>query len=149
MELNMGSNVFRGANGVIKLDGREQIVIEVRPEPQLLLTMDVYDIGGSQLAHLRRNTWAFNSKNRFELQTSATLALFTYPLWSKIVDKQSGNVILDIHLVREDTVHVVSGTLYSHKGQLFEVTPHYLRFAANPKIFGNVHDLRGAPVVIT
>lgn len=148
MELNIGSNMYRGANGIIKLDGREQVVIEIRPDPQLLLTTDLYDAGGSQLAHLRRNTWAFNSKNRFEVQTSATLALFSYPLWYKIVDKQTGTTILDIHLVREDTVHVLSGALYSHKGQLFEITPHYWRFAENPKLFGNVQDVRGGPVVI-
>jgi len=44
IELHVGSNVFRTTNGVIKLQGKEQLVLEVRPDPPtLLLTMDLYD----------------------------------------------------------------------------------------------------------
>ena len=32
MELNIGSNVYRNANGVLILEGKEQIVIEARGE---------------------------------------------------------------------------------------------------------------------
>lgn len=148
MELKVGSNVFRGASGVLKLEGKEQLVIEIRQDPQVLLTMDFYDPGGGHIAHLRRNVWGFNSKNRLELKTSASLSLFTYPASYRISDRQTGETLLDLELVKADTVHVVSARIYSHKGHLLEVTPHYWRFAAQPKMFGSVQDLRGAAVVI-
>ena len=59
MELNIGSNVYRNANGVLTLERKEQIVIEARSEsPQLLVTADLYDAKGDHVAHLRRNVWA-------------------------------------------------------------------------------------------
>ena len=49
LELHVGSNVFRTTNGVIKLQGKEQIVLEVQHEPPaLLLTMDFYDEQGQR-----------------------------------------------------------------------------------------------------
>jgi|SRR5687767_11385492 hypothetical protein len=150
MELNIGSNIYRNANGVLTLDGKEQIVIEARGEsPQLLVTADFYDAKGTHVAHLRRNVWAFNFKTRFELETSPTLSLFSYPTGLKIVDKETGQTILDITLVKEAMVHIASGRLYTHKGQLLDITPHCWRFPAYPAMFGSVQDIRGGAVVIS
>ena len=149
MELNIGSNIYRNTNGILSLEGKEQIVIETRGEsPQLLVTADLYDVKGDQVAHLRRNVWAFNFKTRFQLETSAALSLFTYPAWLKIVDKDTAEVVLDITLVKEATVHILNGRLYSHKGQLWDITPHRWRFPGSPAIFGSVQDRRGGAVVI-
>jgi hypothetical protein len=150
MELNIGSNIYRNANGVLKLEGKEQVVIEVRGDsPQLFVTADLYDAKGAQVAHLRRNVWAFNFKTRFELETSPTLSLFSYPTGLKIVDKETGQTILDITLVKEAMVHIASGRLYTHKGQLLDITPHCWRFPAYPAMFGSVQDIRGGAVVIS
>ena len=47
LELHVGSNIFRSTNGVIKFQGKEQIVLEVQPDPPaLFLTMDFYDEQG-------------------------------------------------------------------------------------------------------
>lgn len=149
MELNIGSNIYRNANGVLKLEGKEQVVIEIRGEsPQLLVTADLYDAKGGHVAHLRRNTWAFNFKSRFELNTSPPLSLFTYPTWLKIVDKETAEPVLDINLVKEATVHIVNSRLYSHKGQLLDITPHCWRFPGCPAMFSSVQDIRGGSVVI-
>jgi len=149
MELNIGSNIYRNANGVLTLEGKEQIVIEARGEsPQLFVTADLYDAKGDHVAHLRRNVWAFNFKTRFELETSATLSLFTYPAWLKIFDKETSEAVLDINLAKEATVHIVNGRLYSHKGQLWDITPHCWRFPGSPAIFGSVQDIRGGAIVI-
>lgn len=150
MELNIGSNIYRNANGVLTLDGKEQIVIETRGEsPQLLVTADFYDAKGTHVAHLRRNVWAFNFKTRFELETSPALSLFSYPTWLKILDKETGETILDITLVKEAMVHIANGRLYTHKGQLLDITPHCWRFPAYPAMFGSVQDIRGGAVVIS
>src|SRR5207249_12124811 len=99
MELNIGSNIFRNTNGVLALQGREQNVLEMRPDQtQLLLTMDLYDKEGSQIAHLRRNSWAFNDKDRFQLSTSpVALSLFRDPVWLKLTDKETGDVVLEVN----------------------------------------------------
>ena len=149
MELNIGSNIYRNANGVLKLEGKEQVVIEVRGDsPQLFVTADLYDAKGTQVAHLRRNVWAFNFKSRFELETSPALSLFTYPTWVKIVDKETAETVFEINLLKEATVQIANGRLYSHKGQLLDITPHCWRFPQCPAMFGSVQDIRGGAVII-
>jgi len=149
MELNIGTNIFRNTNGIVKLHGKEQVFLEVQAEPpSLVMTIDLYDANGSHIAHLRRNKWAFNQKNRFDLQTSTTLALFTYPAWLRIMDKETGDTVLDVNLVKEDTVHILKGKFLTHKGQPFEVTPHFWRLAGIPTMFGSVQDNRGSAITI-
>ncbi|MGH7233637.1 MAG: hypothetical protein ACREJU_20085 [Nitrospiraceae bacterium] len=150
MELNIGTNRFRNANGVIKVQAKEQIVLQIQDEDcRLFLTMDLYDSAGNHLAHLRRNAWAFNTKNRFEIQTSpASGSLFTFPTCLKLLDKESDDPVLDIHLVEKDTIHILHGRVYSYKGQLLEITPHCWRFPGRPTMFGSVQDVRGGMVVI-
>jgi hypothetical protein len=149
MELNIGTNIFRNTNGIVKLQGKEQVFLEVHAEaPALVLTIDLYDPHGSHIAHLRRNKWAFNQKNRFDLQTSTTLALFTYPVSLRILDKETGDTVLDVNLIKEDTVQILQGKFLTHKGQLFEITPHFWRLAGVPTMFGSVQDNRGSAVTI-
>jgi len=149
MELHIGSNVFRNANGILKLAGKEQAGLGIRGQPpQLLVTADLYDAKGAHVAHLRRNVWAFNFKTRFELDTSPALSLFTYPTWLKIFDKDTAETVLDISLTKEATVHILNARLYSHKGDLLDITPHRWRFPGNPAMFGSVQDSRGGAVVI-
>jgi hypothetical protein len=149
MELNIGTNIFRNTNGILKLQGKEQVFLEVHADPPgLVLTIDLYDEHGGHIAHLRRNKWAFNQKNRFDLQTSTALSLFTYPAWLRIVDKETHDAVLDINLVKEDTVHILKGKFLTHKGHPFEITPHYWRLAGIPTMFGNVQDNRGSAVTI-
>src|SRR5213594_3674789 len=129
MELNVGSNIFRNANGVLALQGKEQIVLEMKPDhTQLLLTMDLYDAEGNHLAHLRRNSWAFNDKNRFQLSTSPiALSLFKDPVWLKLTDKETGDVLLEVSAVNKEKVQVLRGRFHTHKGKLVEITSHYCR----------------------
>ena len=55
LELHVGSNVFRNTNGVVKLQGKEQLVLETHPDHMaLLLTMDLYDEQGIRIGHIRR-----------------------------------------------------------------------------------------------
>ena len=68
LELHVGSNIFRTTNGVVKLQGKEQIVIEVQPDPPaLLLTMDFYDERGQRIGHIRRNQLSVVGSARFAL----------------------------------------------------------------------------------
>jgi len=150
MELNVGSNIFRNTNGVLALQGKEQIVLEMKLDhTQLLLTMDIYDAEGNHLAHLRRNTWAFNDKNRFQLSTSpVALSLFTDPVWLKLTDKETGDVLLEVSAVNKEKIQVLRGKFHTHKGKLVEITSHYCRMIGGNKKFCEVADVRGGAVVI-
>ena len=150
MELNIGSNIFRNANGVVKVQEKEQIVLQIGTEEhRLFVTMDLYDAVGHHIAHLRRNSWAFNDKNRFEIRTSPTSeSLFAFPVCLKVMDTQTKEPILEISLVEKSTVHIPQGRVFSHRGQLLEITPHCWRFPGKPTMFGSVQDVRGGVIAI-
>ncbi len=150
LELNIGSNVFRNTNGVVKLQGKEQMVVEFHPEEnQLLLTMDFYDSAGSHVAHLRRNAWAFNTANRFALTTGpASLSLFNGPLWLKVSDRDSGDVALEVTVTHRGKIQIPNGKFYTHKGHLVEITSHYCRVVPGLTLFGDVFETRGGAASI-
>ena len=50
--------------------------------------------------------------------------------------------------MKEATVHIHNGRVYSHKGHALEITPHCWRFLGNAAVFGSVKDIRGGAVVI-
>jgi hypothetical protein len=150
MEINIGTNVFRNSNGVLKVLGKEQIVLQFLPEEnRLLLTMDIYDDRGEHIAHVRRSTWAFNENNRFELTgNQGSLALFSSPSWLKLTDKESGDIVLEASVNDKGHVQIIQGKFYSFKGELIEVTPHCLRLPGKPTKFGDVVDVRGREAVV-
>jgi hypothetical protein len=150
LELNIGSNVFRNTNGVVKLQGKEQMVVEFHPEEnQLLLTMDFYDSAGSHVAHLRRNTWAFNTANRFAFTTGPTsLSLFDGPLWLKVSDRDNGDVVLEVMVTHSGKIRIANGKFYTHKGHLVEITSHYCRVIPGLTLFGDVFETRGGAASI-
>jgi len=150
MELTLGSNSFRNSNGVLKLQGKEQIVLELRAvDHQLLLTMDLYDSAGSHVAHLRRNSWAFNRDNRLAFSASPpSLPLFASPTWLKLTDSETGEIVFEARVVQDDQIQVPNGKFYTHNGQLFEITSHLCRLAGGVTMFGDAFDVGGGAVVI-
>ena len=71
LELHVGSNVFRNTNGVVKLQGKEQLVLETQLEPlMLLLTMDLYDDQGTRVGHIRRNALSAHSAGRYTINVT-------------------------------------------------------------------------------
>jgi hypothetical protein len=60
MELTIGSRVFRGTSGVLTVQGKQQLSLEWGMEAhQLLLTMNLYNAGGTHIARVQRNGWTF------------------------------------------------------------------------------------------
>jgi len=148
MELLLGSNSFRNTNGILKLQGKEQLVLEMPAgERQLFLTMDLYDPEGKHVAHVRRNQLAFNDKDRFALSTSSNiLALFTGPAWVKVTDTTTGGTVLEATVAGQDKVSLVSGKFHTHKGQLIEITPHVCRIQGVLTKFNEVCDVQGGMI---
>lgn len=150
LEIRLGSNAFRNTNGVLKVQGKEQLVLEFQVEQRrLLLTMDFYDGSGSHVAHLRRNRWAFNPGDRFVINTSdSPPSLFPHMPWLRVFDDATGEIVLEAAAVADDKIQVATGKFYSHRGQLIEITSHYCRVGSAFTLFGDAFENRGGPAVI-
>ncbi|HWV46298.1 MAG TPA: hypothetical protein VN039_09825 [Nitrospira sp.] len=150
LELRIGSNIFRSTNGVVKIHGKEQLVLEVKPERGLLLaTLDLYNEHGIRLAHLRRNVLMLNDNGRFTVDVLLGQGLSSVDSPSILVtDLQLGHVVLEARMTSEHRVDLVCGKLYSHKGMLVEITPHYCRIGSGTALFGNIVEARGGPAIL-
>ena len=131
MELNIGSNLIRNTSGVLNVAGREQIVLEIGDDGQLLLTMDLYDAGGKHIAKLRRNAWAFHEGDQFQVTTS--------PGNLTLTDSSNG-VVLRARVLSPHNIEITEGKFFTHNGHLLEITPDYFRIAGKVEMSGNVLD---------
>lgn len=150
LELHVGSNVFRSTNGVIKLQGKEQIVLEVQPQPPaLLLTMDFYDEQGQRIGHLRRNQLSAAGSSRFAVSiTTAPDATIDDPLTVTVSDRATGNTTIEVYLFQRRKIRLTSGNFCTHKGELVSISPHYCRIGTGLTRFGDVVESRGGIAVI-
>lgn len=150
MDLTIGSNSFRNTNGVLTIHGKEQIVFEFALDSdQLLLTMDLYDAAGRQVAHLRRNAWKFNVDDRFAFSTTASSpSLYGSAPWLRLTDQERGETVLEASVADGNKLQILHGNLYTQKGQLLEITSHLCRIAGVVTLFGDTRDARGGAIVI-
>ena len=141
MELNIGSNIIRNTSGILSVQGKEQVSLEIgERDGQLLLNMDIYDSKGNHIAKLHRNAWVFNDKDRFEITTSLESL--------KLTDKNSGNIVVEANVVSEEKIQILRGRFYTHRGHLLEITPQFWRIANSVKMSGNWIDSCGGAVAI-
>jgi len=120
MELTIGSQVVRNTSGVLMVQGKEQICLELGPErDQLLLTMNLYITGGNHVARLRRNAWTFNDHDRFAL----TIALGALTL----VDTTTHDLVLEVRVAGRDAVVIPQASFRTVTGQRVEITPEHCR----------------------
>ncbi len=150
LELRIGSNIFRSTNGVVTIHGKEQLFVELKPELGLLLaTLDLYNERGVRIAHLRRNVLTLNEGERFAVDIPPGQHASSTELPSvRLTDLQSGRVVLEARMASEYRVDLVCGELYSHKGMLVEITPHYCRISSHTTLFGEIMETRGGPAIL-
>jgi hypothetical protein len=149
-ELLIGSNIFRNTNGVVKIQGKEQLVLEARPAQGLLLvTVDLYDATGTQIAHVRRNTLVINQSAQFTIDIhQATTNMPSDAPWVRLYGRQSGEIAFEARVVSDNRIQITSGRFYSHAGALVDITPHYCRIGSGRTLFGDVVESRGKTVVL-
>lgn len=150
LELRIGSNIFRSTNGVVTIHGKEQLVIEAKPEQGLLLTtLDLYNEHGTRIAHLRRNVLTLNEGGRFTVDVRLGQSLSSSDLPSvRLRDLQSGHLVFEARMASDSRVDLVCGRLHSHKGMLVEITSHYCRISSHTTLFREIVEARGGPVVL-
>lgn len=150
LELKIGSNIFRSTNGVVKIHGKEQLAIEMKPEQGLLLiTLDLYNERGARIAHLRRNVLMLNDSGQFTVDVLLGHSRSSVDIPSVLVtDLHSGHVVLEAQTTSEYRVALACGKLYSHKGMPVEITPHYCRIGSGTALFGNVVEAHGGPAIL-
>jgi hypothetical protein len=94
MQLTIGSNHLRSTDGIINIRGKRQIALEWGPMgSELLLTMDLYGVGGAHVA------------SGFHL-----------------VDTKSSQVVLAARVVGKDSVVITQGAFYSFAGHKIKIT---------------------------
>lgn len=150
LELCIGSNIFRNTNGVLKIHGKEQLVIETNREYGLfLITLDLYDGHGTRIAHLRRNALTLNEGNRFVVEVHLEPSLSSTDGPSvRLTDLQSGGIVLTAAMTAAHKVSLLYGKLYSHRGIQVEITPNYCRIGSGTALFGDIIESRGGPVIL-
>jgi hypothetical protein len=150
LELHVGSNVFRNTNGVVKLQGKEQLVLETQPDPlMLLLTMDLYDEQGARVGHIRRNRLSAHSAGRFALNVEAGgVAAPDSPPSVTVVDRTTGHTVFEVCLLQRRKIRITAGNFYTHKGEFVTVSPHYCRIGTVLTLFGDVAESRGNAAAI-
>jgi hypothetical protein len=150
LELHLGSNIFRTTNGVIKLQGKEQIVLEVQPDPPaLLLTMDFYDEHGQRIGHLRRNQLSAVGSARFVVSIPApTDPTLDDPLTVTVSERATGSTVIEVYLFQRRKIRITSAHFHSHKGDVVSITPHCCRIGTSLTKFGDVVEGRGGIATI-
>jgi hypothetical protein len=120
MELTIGSRTFRGTSGVLIVQGKQQLSLEWGMEPhQLLLTMNLYNAGGTHIARVRRNAWTFNNRDRFELSAVQGVV--------KLIDTTTGELVVEARVVGRDKLEILRGSFHTYAGHRVEITPEYCR----------------------
>lgn len=150
LELHLGSNVFRNTNGVVKLQGKEQLVLELQPLPlALLLTMDLYDERGSRVGHIRRNTLSAHSTDRFTINVKTSgEPVPDNPPSVTVAERTTGHTVFEACLIQRRKIRITVGHFHTHKGNLVTVSPHYCRIGTVLTLFGNVAESRGGAATI-
>ena len=150
LELHVGSNIFRTTNGVLKLQGKEQIVVEVQTDPPaLLLTMDFYDEQGQRIGHLRRNQLSAGGASRFAVGVAAPLdATIDDPLTVTVSERATGSTIIELYLFQRRKIRFTTAHFHTHKGELVSISPHYCRLGTGLTLFGDVVEGRGGTAAI-
>jgi hypothetical protein len=150
LELHIGSNIFRTTNGVMKLQGKEQIVLELQPEPPaLLLTMDFYDEQGQRIGHLRRNQLSAAGSQRFAVcVTSPPDPTLDDPLTVTVSERSTGATAIEVYVFQRRKIRFTSAHFHTHKGEVVSISPHFCRLGSGLTMFGDVVESRGGAAAI-
>ena len=148
IELLIGSNRFHNTNGVVKIHGKEQFVLEAR-DGVLYATIDLYNDAGVHVAHIRRNVLVFNQTSQFAIYLNGIGidGPDTVPA-VRIRDEQTDTLVFEATVAAENKIAITAGRFHSHRGTAVEITPHCCRIGCGTTRFGDIVENRGGTVVL-
>lgn len=116
MDIEIGSNLYRNANGIIEIEGVPQIQVARHPSTgALLVTFALFDANGRMLAKLVDSTMMYNERRAYELtKTNQSVTM---------KEAESGKILLHIEVKAAEVVSLSRGEFHTMKGRLFQVSP--------------------------
>lgn len=126
-EVDLGQNTFADVPGVVFAEtdeGRKEIMLlEAGDEShQVLLTMDVYNAEGREVAKLRRNMLVSHDDS-FVVTTSASSVTLS--------EKGTGRALVEAIVLDRERVQVLQANLFTPSGDRLAIRPDRLIFQWN------------------
>jgi hypothetical protein len=115
MDIDIGSNLYRNANGTIEVEGVPQIQLARHPTTgALLVNFALFDSNGRMLAKVVDSTMMFNERRAYELtKTDKRVSM---------KEAESGKILLQFDVKAPDVVSLSRGEFHSMKGHLLQVS---------------------------
>lgn len=141
MDISIGSNQLRNTNGIFTADDHNLISMEINgSDGALLLSMDLYNPAGSQVAKLERNTWTSNEQERFELKTNDHSVM--------LVDNTLKSVVLLAKKAGDSQVVIPQAKFYLPGGVVSEVTEEHWHVGNKMELKNVEVDMSGGAIEI-
>jgi len=132
VDILIGSNQLRNTNGIFVAQEQEFIKLELgENDSGLLLTMNLYNPAGTQVAKLERNTWVSNDQDRFQLNAGPESVM--------LVDNTLKGVVILLKIEDQNRITIPQAKFYLPSGRVSEVT-------ADGWQVGNTIELKGADI---
>jgi len=138
MDITIGSNQLRNTNGIFQAEGHDLIRVALSDDGAILLSMDLYNPAGTQVAKLEHNAWTSNEQDRFELKIKGETAI--------LVDKTLKGVILAVKKESQTGVSVPQAKFYLPGGMVSEVTAEHWHIGNKIELKGVDYDLNGGAI---
>ncbi|MBH0201312.1 MAG: hypothetical protein HP496_03160 [Nitrospira sp.] len=136
MDIDIGSNFYRNANGTIEVEGVPQIQLTRHPTTgALLVSFALFDSTGKMLAKVVDSTMMFNERRAYELTIVA------------VKETESGKTLLHLEVKAPELVSFSRGEFHSMKGHLLQVSPTEWKIDKQRKS-GLTQDAKGGAVSI-
>ena len=141
MDISIGSNQLRNTNGVFVSQDQDLIKVEHKAEDgSLLLSMNLYNPAGSQVAKLERNEWTSNDQDRFELRAD--------PESVTVIDNTLKGVVFLVKKNGEHDVQITQAKFYLPGGTVSEVTAEQWHVGNKMELKDADVDLQGGGIEI-
>ncbi|MCH8041326.1 MAG: hypothetical protein IH977_13445 [Nitrospinae bacterium] len=141
MDILIGSNQLRNTNGIFVAQEQEFIKLELgENDSGLLLTMNLYNPTGTQVAKLERNTWVSNDQDRFELNAGPESVM--------LVDNTLKGVVILLKIEDHNRITIPQAKFYLPSGRVSEVTADGWQVGNTIELKGTDIDLDGGVIEI-
>lgn len=141
MDISIGSNQLRNTNGAFVAQDQDLIKVEHQADDgAILLSMQLYNPAGSQVAKLERNEWASNDQDRFELRAD--------PESVTVIDNTLKGVVFFVKKNGETGIQIPQAKFYLPGGTVSEVTAEQWHVGNKMELKDADIDLQGGAIEI-